>query len=148
MAAIELKSGETRIAHPRLNRALEHSNPAHPLLFCFSQAYCHSEETVGLAEDNLTACETENFDWLDQSMVRSNLRMGETSPQHYAEAIQLCRKSFNMGPLDARRPPNSCTQLCGEQTSEQGLKAVEALLANSNHWAAGQQLLGELALQA
>ena len=147
MAALELKSGETRIAIQDLNRALEHKQSTLTPYLLLSQAYTIQGD-FGLAEDNLNRLRDPKISMADQAMVLQTLAWVKLRQQHYPEAIQLCRKSLNMGPLMLDGLRILALSYAGNKQSEQGLKAVEALLANSDHWAAGQQLLGELALQA
>jgi tetratricopeptide (TPR) repeat protein len=147
LAELELKSGETRIAIQNLNRAIEHKPASVNPYLLLSQAYVLQGE-FSLAEENLNRLLDPKISTVDQAMVFQTLAWVKLRQQHYAEAIQLCNKSLKLAPLTPDGLRVLGLSYLGIKQPEQGLKAVEALVAKSDPWDAGQQVLGELALQA
>lgn len=147
MAELELRSGETRVAIQDLNRALEGKPPSVNPYLLLSQAYALQGD-FNLAEENLNRLLDPKVSMADQAMVFQTLAWVKFRQKHYSEAIQLCKKSINMGPitLDALRILG--LSYIGLNQPDEGLKSVQSLLAKADDGEAGQQLLGELALQA
>jgi tetratricopeptide (TPR) repeat protein len=147
LAELELKSGETRIAIQDLNRALEHKQSSVSPYLLLSEAYAIQGD-FSLAEENLNRLLDPRSSPADQATVFQTLAWVKLRQQHYAEAIQLCNKSHKMGPLTLDGLRVLGLSYLGIKQPEQGLKVVEAQVVKSDRWAAGQQLLGELALQS
>jgi tetratricopeptide (TPR) repeat protein len=147
LAELELMSGETRVAIQTLNRAIEHKPTSVSPYILLSQAYTLQGE-FSLAEENLNRLFDSKVSTVDQAVVFQTLAWVKFRQQHYADAIQLCNKSLKLAPLTPDGLRVLGLSYLGIKQPEQGLKAVEALVAKSDPWAAGQQVLGELALQA
>jgi tetratricopeptide (TPR) repeat protein len=147
MAELELKSGQTRIAIQDLNRALERKPSSVSPYLLLSQAYAIQGD-FNLAEASLNPLLDPKTSKADQAMVFQTLAWVRLREKRYAEAIELCKKSINMGSITLDGLRVLGLSYLGINQPEQGLIAVESLLSRGDHWAEGQHLLGELALQA
>jgi tetratricopeptide (TPR) repeat protein len=147
MAELELKSGQTRVAIQDLNRALERKPSSVSPYLLLSQAYALQGD-FNLAEESLNPLLNPKISKTDQAMVFQTLAWVRLREQRYAEAIQLCNKSLSMGSITLEGLRVLGLSYLGLNQPEQGLKAVESILSREDHWAPGQQLLAELALQA
>jgi tetratricopeptide (TPR) repeat protein len=147
MAGLELKSGDTHLAIQDLNRALEQkTNSLSPYLL-LSQAYALQGDFRS-AEENLDRFLDPRVTTSEPALVFETMAWVKLRQGRFPEAIQFATKSVNVGPptLDSLRVLG-LSYLANKQP-QQAVNAVQTLIAKSDGWAEGQQLLGELALQA
>ena len=147
MADLELRSGRTQSAIQILNQALKQRPSVIEPYLLLSQAYA-IEGAYQLAEENLSRMVSPNTSARDQAIIFQALAWVKFRQGHYGEAIQLCTKSLNMGPLTRDGLRLLGLSYLGTKQPELGLRTVETFLHKADNWPAGQQVLGELALQA
>jgi tetratricopeptide (TPR) repeat protein len=147
MAELDLRTGQTKSAIRNLNLALERKPSSVTPYLLLSEAYA-LEGDFPLAEGSLkrlvdpkNSVETQAL--IFQTMAWVKLRQGR-----YTEAIQLAAKSLNMGPLTREGLQVLGLSYLGNKQAELGFRSVETYLRKADHWGSGQQVLGELALQA
>jgi len=147
LAELELKSGQTRMAIQDLNRALEQKPSSVSPYLLLSQAYAIQGD-FNLAEASLSPLLDPKTSKSGQAMVFQKLAWIKFREKRYVEAIELCKKSINMGSITLDGVRILALSYVGINQPAQGLKAVESLVSREDHWAEGQQLFGEFALQA
>lgn len=147
MADLELRAGHTQSAIQILNQALKQRPSLIQPYLLLSQAYA-IEGAYQLAEENLNRMVNPNASPRDQAIIFQTLAWVKFRQGHYSEAIQLCTKSLNMGPLTRDSLRLLGLSYFGTKQPDLGLRTVETFLHKADNWPVGQQVLGELALQA
>jgi tetratricopeptide (TPR) repeat protein len=101
-----------------------------------------------LAEETLDRLLNQPTTPASQAMILETLAEVKVRQGRYAEAVVLATKSLNMGLLSREGLRVLGMSYLAQRRPELGLKAVQEYLKKADRWAAGQDILGEIALQA
>jgi tetratricopeptide (TPR) repeat protein len=147
LAGLELRGGQTDLAVQDLTRALEQAPSAIEPNLLISQAYA-SRGDFDLAEDTLNRLLSQPSAPGAQAMILQTLAEVKFRQRHYSEAGLLATKALNTGLLSREGLRLLGMSYLAQKRPEQGLKAMEEYLKKAERWAAGQDVLGEIALLA
>jgi len=147
LGELELKSGQTELAIQTLRQAAAQKPSSVSPNLLLSEAYAIEGE-FDLAEENLNHLLDQKNSPASQAMLLQTLAWVKLRQGRYAEATQLATRSLNMGLLTREGLQVLGLSYLGRKQSQQGLQAVEGFLHKKDRWAAGQQVLGEVALEA
>jgi tetratricopeptide (TPR) repeat protein len=101
-----------------------------------------------LAEETLNKLLNRPTTAASQAMILETLAEVKARQGRYAEAVVLATKSLNTGLLSREGLRVLGVSYLAQKHPELGLKAVQEYLKKADRWAAGQDVLGEIALQA
>ena len=147
LAGLELRAGQTDLAVGDLNKALRQAPSAVEPNLMLSQAYAMRGE-FNLAEDTLNGLLNQPTTPASQAMILETLAQVKFRQGRYAEAVLLATKMLNTGVLSREGLRVLGMSYLAQKRSELGLKTVEEFVKKADRWAAGQDVLGEIALFA
>jgi tetratricopeptide (TPR) repeat protein len=147
LGELELRNGKPEMAIQTLNQAaIKRPNAIAPNLL-LSQAYAVKGD-LHIAEDSLNRLLEQKNSPANQAVLLQTLAWVKLRQGRYSEATQLATESLKMGLLTREGLRVLALSYSGRKQPQQGLQAVQGFLDKAEPWAAGQQVLGELALQA
>jgi tetratricopeptide (TPR) repeat protein len=145
LAALELRSGQPDLAQQDLNKVLQQAPTAVEPNVMLSEAYAARGE-FSQAEDRLGKLLNQPTTAAGQAMIFQTLSELKFRQNRFEEARRLALKSLNLGLVSREGLSLLGMSYLAQHHAEQGLKAVEDLLANSPQSAVGQDVVGEIAL--
>jgi tetratricopeptide (TPR) repeat protein len=147
LAGLELRAGQTDVAVQDLNKALKQAPSAMEPNLMLSQAYTMRGE-FNLAEDTLNRLLNQSTAPASQVMILETLAEVKFRQGRYAEAVLLATKILDTGMLSREGLRVLGMSYLAQKRPELGLKTVEEFVDKADRWAAGQDVLGEIALIA
>jgi tetratricopeptide (TPR) repeat protein len=147
LGSLELRTGQTGLAVVDLSKALRQAPAATEPNLMISQAYALRGQ-FNLAEVTLNWLLSQPSTSETQAMILQTLAEVRFRQARYAEAGVLATKSLNTGVLSSEALRVLGLSYLAEKHPEQGLKAVEGVANRKEHWAAGQDVVGGIALLA
>jgi tetratricopeptide (TPR) repeat protein len=145
--ALELRAGQSDLAVQDLSAALKQAPSAFQPNLMISQAYAQRGD-FNLAEDTLQRLLGQPSSPADQAMIFETLAGVQFKQQRYPEAIALAAKSLNTGFLSSEGLRILGLSYLAQKRPDQALSSMAAFTNKADRWAAGQDALGEVALQA
>jgi len=146
-AGLELRAGQPDLAIRDLNAALQRTPTALQPNLMISEAYAQQGQ-FAQAENTLQRILAQANTPAVLAMTLQTLAQVKFQQKNYPEAIQFARKSLDTGLINAQALRVLGMSYVAQKRPDLAIPSVQSYLGKANGWAAGQNVLGDVALEA